>query len=154
MPVGNVINIIRVPELRKRIFFTLALLAVYRVGIFITAPGVNRAAMRDVFKQSAGGFLGLFNMFSGGAMETFSIFSLGIMPYISASIILQLLTVVVPSLEKIQKEGQSGQKKINQYTRYGTVVLSLVQGFMLANSFAGQMSSKGVNAVDPGLGFT
>src|SRR5207244_3806430 len=107
MPASNVLNIFRVPELRKRIGFTLALLAVYRVGIFITVPGVNRAAMRDVFKQSAGGFLGLFNMFSGGAMETFSIFSLGIMPYISASIILQLLTVVVPSLEKIQKEGQS-----------------------------------------------
>src|SRR5437762_11606734 len=154
MPIGNVFNIVRVPELRRRILFSLALLAVYRVGIFITVPGVNRAAMRDVFKQSAGGFLGLFNMFSGGAMETFSIFSLGIMPYISASIILQLLTVVVPSLEKIQKEGQSGQKKINQYTRYGTVVLSLVQAFIMAQSFEGRTGAMGTSvAVDPGIGF-
>src|SRR4051812_2901226 len=154
MPASNVLNIIRVPELRKRIFFTLALLAVYRVGIFISVPGVNRRAMADVFKQSAGGFLGLFNMFSGGAMETFSIFSLGIMPYISASIILQLLTVVVPSLEKIQKEGQSGQKKINQYTRYGTVVLSLVQAFIMAQSFESRTGAAGTSvAVDPGFSF-
>ena len=154
MAISNVANIVKVPELRRRILFTLALLAVYRVGIFISVPGVNRGAMRDVFKQQSQGFLGLFNMFSGGAMEQFSIFSLGIMPYISASIILQLLTVVVPSLERIQKEGQAGQKKINQYTRYGTIVLSLVQAFIMAQSFEKMSGSNGtIVAVDPGIGF-
>src|SRR5437879_3861685 len=154
MPASNILNIVKVPELRRRILFTLALLAVYRVGIFITVPGVNRAAMRDVFAKGSGGLLGLFNMFSGGAAETFSIFSLGIMPYISASIILQLLTVVVPSLERIQKEGQSGQKKINQYTRYGTVVLSLVQAFIMAQSFENRVGGNGTSvAVEPGFTF-
>ena len=154
MPLSNIANIVRVPELRRRIFFSLALLAVYRIGVFISVPGINRAAMRDVFKSGSGGFLGLFNMFSGGALETFSIFSLGIMPYISASIILQLLTVVVPSLERIQKEGQQGQKRINQYTRYGTIVLSLIQGYIMAQGFEGRSGANGASvAIDPGLGF-
>src|SRR3954471_15068741 len=125
-------NIGKIPELRRRIFFTLALLAVYRIGAFVTVPGVNRAIMAKIVNQSSGTFLGLFNMFSGGALEQLSIFALGIMPYISASIILQLLTVVVPSLERLSKEGQQGQKKINQYTRYGTILLSMVQGFFIA----------------------
>jgi preprotein translocase subunit SecY len=153
--VGNIANIAKIPELRKRILFTLALLAVYRVGVFVAIPGVNRGAMKDMFaKGGGGGFLNLFNMFSGGALEQMSIFALGIMPYISASIILQLLTVVVPALERIQKEGQQGQKKINQYTRYGTIVLSMVQGFFIARSAQGWTGPNATSVVvNPGLGF-
>jgi preprotein translocase subunit SecY len=125
-------NIGKIPELRRRILFTVALLAIYRIGAFVTTPGVNRAIMGKIVSQGQGSFLGLFNMFSGGALEQMSIFALGIMPYISASIILQLLTVVVPKLEQIQKEGEMGQRKINQYTRYGCVVLSLIQSFFIA----------------------
>jgi preprotein translocase subunit SecY len=125
-------NIGKIPELRRRILFTVTLLAVYRIGAFVTTPGVNRAIMGKIVNQASGSFLGLFNMFSGGALEQMSIFALGIMPYISASIILQLLTVVVPKLEQIQKEGEMGQRKINQYTRYGRVVLSLIQSFFIA----------------------
>src|SRR6478672_8586663 len=125
-------NIGKIPELRKRIFFTITLLAVYRIGAFVTTPGVNRAIMAKIVNQASGTFLGLFNMFSGGALEQMSIFALGIMPYISASIILQLLTVVVPKLEQVQKEGEMGRKRLNQYTRYGCVVLSLIQAFFIA----------------------
>ena len=114
-------NIGKIPELRRRILFTLTLLAVYRIGAFVTTPGVNRAIMAKIVNQASGTFLGLFNMFSGGALEQMSIFALGIMPYISASIILQLLTVVVPKLEQIQKEGEMGRRRLNQYTRYGCV---------------------------------
>jgi len=152
-PIGN---IFRIPELRKRISFTLALLAIYRVGIFVTTPGVNRAVMKNIMKASSGSFLGLFNMFSGGALEQLSIFALGIMPYISASIILQLLTVVVPTLERLQKEGQQGQKKINQYTRYGTIVLSMVQAFFIARWLEGNNRSYaqyGEVVLNPGFGF-
>ena len=122
----------RIPELRKRILFSLGLLAVYRVGVYIMVPGVNRERMAEYMKSASTGFLGLFNMFSGGAMEQLSIFALGIMPYISASIILQLLTVVIPPLERLNKEGEQGRNKINQYTRYGTILLSLVQGTGIA----------------------
>ena len=122
----------KVPELKKRILFTLAMLAVYRIGVFVTVPGVDRQVMSDYLNSSGGGLLGMFNMFSGGALENISIFALGIMPYISASIILQLLTVVVPAVERLNKEGESGRKKINQYTRYGTVLLSLIQGTAMA----------------------
>jgi preprotein translocase subunit SecY len=125
-------NIGKIPELRRRILFTVSLLAVYRIGAFVTTPGVNRAIMGKIVNQASGSFLGMFNMFSGGALEQMSIFALGIMPYISASIILQLLTVVVPKLEQIQKEGEMGQRKINQYTRYGCVILSLIQSFFIA----------------------
>jgi len=125
-------NIGKIPELRKRIFYTLTLLAVYRIGVFVTTPGVDRGIMTKIVNQASGSFLGLFNMFSGGALEQMSIFALGIMPYISASIILQLLTVVVPRLEQIQKEGEMGRRKLNQYTRYGCVVLSLIQSFFIA----------------------
>ena len=151
---ANIANIAKIPELRKRLLFSLGLLAVYRIGVFVPTPGVNRAAMKDVLQAGAGGFLGLFNMFSGGALEQLSIFALGIMPYISASIILQLLTVVVPALERLQKEGQQGQKKINQYTRYGTIVLSMIQAFFIANWLQGQVGGAGQSVVvNPGLGF-
>ena len=125
-------NVGKIPELRKRIVFTLSLLAIYRVGVYIMVPGVNRARMIEYMQSAQTGFLGMFNMFSGGAIEQLSIFALGIMPYISASIIIQLLTVVVPPLERLNKEGEQGRKKINQYTRYGTVLLSLVQGMGIA----------------------
>src|SRR5471032_2595870 len=124
-------NLFKIQELRKRLGFTLALLAVYRIGVFVTAPGVNRVVMKKAIEAS-GGFLNLFNLFTGGALEQLSIFALGIMPYVSASIILQLLTVVVPTLEKLSKEGEMGRRKITQYTRYGTILLSMVQGFGIA----------------------
>ena len=121
-------NLFKVQELRKRLGFTLALLAVYRLGIFVSAPGVNRGVMKKVMEGSQG-LLGLMNLFNGGALEQLSIFALGIMPYVSASIILQLMTVVIPALEKLSKEGEMGRRKITQYTRYGTILLSIVQGF-------------------------
>ncbi|MBI3541405.1 MAG: preprotein translocase subunit SecY [Deltaproteobacteria bacterium] len=121
------VNVARIPELRKRLLFTLLLLAVYRAGVFVPTPGVDIEALHRLI--SRGTVFDLFNLFSGGALNKFSIFALGIMPYISASIIFQLLTVVVPTLEKLSKEGEQGRKKITQYTRYATVVLSMIQGF-------------------------
>jgi preprotein translocase subunit SecY len=126
-------NIGKIPELRRRILFTVSLLAVYRIGIFISTPGVDRVALGQAFKQLDGTLFGVFNMFSGGAFEQASIFALGIMPYISSSIIMQLLTVVIPTLERLQKEGEAGRRKINQYTRYGTIVLAVIQGYGIAN---------------------
>ncbi|MBI3181982.1 MAG: preprotein translocase subunit SecY [Myxococcales bacterium] len=130
MALNAVANVFRIAELRTRLFYTLVLLAVYRLGIFINTPGVDRAAMNAFMEaqKKAGGLVSLFNLFSGGALEQMSIFGLGIMPYVSASIIMQLLAVVVPTLERLQKEGGVGRQKINQYTRYGTIVLSIVQG--------------------------
>ena len=125
-------NIFRIPELKKRVLFTLGMLAVYRVGCHIPTPGIDAVALSHFFKQAQGTLLGLFDMFSGGALERMSVFALGIMPYISSSIIFQLLTVVVPAIEKLSKEGESGRKKITQYTRYGTVLLSIVQGAGIA----------------------
>ncbi len=125
-------NIGKIPELKRRILQTIFLLAVYRVGAHIPTPGINADALAAFFKQAQGTLLGLFDMFSGGAMRQLSVFALGIMPYISASIILQLLTVVIPHLERLSKEGEAGRKKITQYTRYGTVVLSVIQGFGIA----------------------
>jgi preprotein translocase subunit SecY len=128
-------NIGKVPELRRRILFTVVLLAVYRIGVFVTIPGVDRTVMNAVLhKQGGNGLMGLFNMFSGGAFGNLSIFALGIMPYVSASIILQLLTMVFKPLDELRKEGEQGQRRINQYTRYGTIILSLVQGFGIAMS--------------------
>jgi preprotein translocase subunit SecY len=145
-------NIFRIPELRKRLLFSLGMLAVYRLGIFVTTPGVDRIAMRRVVSQ--GSLLGLLNFFSGGALEQLSIFALGIMPYVSASIILQLLTVVVPALEKLQKEGELGRRKITQYTRYGTVVLSAIQGYGISTYLETLRDSTGLAVVaDPGWGF-
>ncbi len=147
------VNIFKIPELRRRILFTLGMLAVYRMGIFVTVPGVDRVVMQQYVGES-GGLLGMFNLFSGGALEQMSILALGIMPYISASIILQLLTVVVPSLEKLQKEGEAGRKKINQYTRYGTIALSLVQGLAIAFFLEGIQGNAGEPVVpEQGWGF-
>jgi preprotein translocase subunit SecY len=121
-------NIFRVPELKSRVLFTFMMLFVYRVGCHIPTPGVNAAAMQSVFASQNGGILGFLNLFSGGALRQFSVFALGVMPYISMSIILQLLTAVIPTLEKLSKEGDAGRRKITQYTRYGTVLLCIVQG--------------------------
>jgi len=125
-------NIANVPDLRKRVAFTFAMLAVYRVGSWIPSPGVDPAALEEFFAQQGGSLFGLVNLFSGGNLGRLTIFALGIMPYISASIILQLLTVIWPWLEKLSKEGEMGRKKITQYTRYGTVVLSIIQGSGIA----------------------
>ncbi len=126
-------NINKVPELRRRVLFTLAILAVYRIGAFVTIPGVDRNVMKAVVSKG-GGLLGFFDMFSGGALSNLSIFAIGIMPYVSASIVLQLLTMVFQPLAELRKEGEQGQRKINQYTRYGTVALSLFQSFGIAMS--------------------
>ncbi len=150
---NSIQNIGKIPELRKRILFTLAMLAVYRVGVFITVPGVNRVEMENVISKSTGSFLGMFNMFSGGALEQLSIFALGIMPYISASIVVQLLTVVVPKLDQLNKEGEQGRRKVNQITRYGTIGLAIVQGFFISQ-YLESLSSQGSEVVvDPGWTF-
>jgi preprotein translocase subunit SecY len=143
-----------IPELRRRVLFTLIMLAVYRIGVQIPTPGINGEALSAFFSQNASTLFGMFNLFSGGALENFSIFALGIMPYISASIIIQLLTVVVPQLEALKKEGASGQRKITQYTRYGTVFLSVIQGTFIAIGLQG-MTGPGGEAIvlDPGLEF-
>ncbi|RJQ85168.1 MAG: preprotein translocase subunit SecY [Desulfobacteraceae bacterium] len=143
-------NLFKIPELRQRIFYTAALLAVYRIGVYIPTPGINAGALKDLFAAMQGTIVGVFNMFSGGALEQLSVFALGIMPYISASIILQLLTVVIPHLEELKKEGEQGRKKITQYTRYGTVVLSIIQGFGIAVGLEGQTSPTGVAVVFDG----
>ncbi|HCP47693.1 MAG TPA: preprotein translocase subunit SecY [Deltaproteobacteria bacterium] len=122
----------KIPELRNRLLIMVALLGVYRFGVFIPNPGTNRGALKSFFGGDSGTLFDLYNMFSGGALEQFSIFTLGIMPYISASIIIQLLTVVVPALERLQKEGEAGRQKITQYTRYGTIGISVIQGFAIA----------------------
>jgi preprotein translocase subunit SecY len=143
-----------IPELRRRVLFTLIMLAVYRIGVQIPTPGINGEALAAFFSQKAGTLFGMFNMFSGGALENFSIFALGIMPYISSSIIIQLLTVVIPQLETLKKEGQSGQRKITQYTRYGTVLLSIIQGTFIAAGLQG-MTGPGGEAIvlSPGIQF-
>jgi preprotein translocase subunit SecY len=148
-------NIFRIPDLRKRVLFTLALLAVYRIGAHIPTPGINTAVLEEIFKQNAGSVLSLFDLFSGGNFRRLTIFALGIMPYITSSIILQLLTVVWPYLERLQKEGELGRKKITQYTRYLTVVLSLIQSFTIAETL--QRTGFGANNTSlvyhPGPGF-
>ncbi|TXD35395.1 preprotein translocase subunit SecY [Lujinxingia vulgaris] len=126
---GKFRDIPKIPELRRRLLFTAGLLAIYRIGVFITVPGVDRGSMSEMMSGDGGGLLGLVNLFTGGALEMMSIFALGIMPYISSSIIFQLMQVVVPAIERLKKEGESGRKKITQYTRYGTVVLGIIQGF-------------------------
>ncbi|KPH04748.1 preprotein translocase subunit SecY [Rhizobium leguminosarum] len=136
-------------DLKKRLWFTLAALLVYRLGTHIPLPGLNPEAYAQAFRGQAGGILGLFNMFSGGAVQRMAIFALGIMPYISASIIVQLMTSVVPALENLKKEGEQGRKIINQYTRYGTVILGALQAYGIA---AGLESGQGL-VVDPGLFF-
>ena len=136
-------------DLKRRILFLVLALIVYRLGTHVPVPGINPDALSDLFQQNQGGILGLFNMFSGGALERFSVLALGIMPYISASIIMQLLAVVVPTLEAIKKEGQSGQRKITQYTRYGTVLLATFQAIGISVALESQPGL----VIDPGLVF-
>jgi preprotein translocase subunit SecY len=147
-------NIGKIPELKRRILMSLMLIAVYRVGAHIPTPGINNEALAAFFRAAQGTLLGLFDMFSGGALRQLSVFALGIMPYISASIILQLLTVVIPHLERLSKEGEAGRKKIVQYTRYGTVVLSIIQGFGIAFGLEGMTGPGGeMVVIQPGWGF-
>ncbi len=149
-------NISKIPELRNRILFTFGMLAVYRIGIFVPTPGIDTQALGAFFEAQAkgGSLLGLIDMFTGGALSQFSVFALGIMPYISASIIIQLLTVVIPYLERLSKEGDAGRKKITQYTRYGTVGLSIIQGMGIAFGLENMKSPIGDLVVPtPGWGF-
>lgn len=148
--IGGFQNITKIPELKKRILFTLFMLAVYRVGCHIPTPGIDGAALSAFFSDKQGSLFGLFDMFSGGALSNMSVMALGIMPYISSSIILQLLTVVIPHLEKLKKEGEQGRKKITQYTRYGTVILSVVQGFGIAVGLENMSSPGGAMIVPVG----
>ena len=152
--IGGFQNIPKIPELKKRILFTLFMLAVYRLGCHIPTPGIDGTALAAFFSERQGTLFGLVDMFSGGALSQMSVMALGIMPYISASIILELLTVVVPYLEKLKKEGEQGRKKIIQYTRYGTVILSMIQGFGIAVGLE-RMSGPGGAMVVPvgGWGF-
>ncbi len=140
-------------ELKKRLWFTLGALIVYRIGTYIPLPGIDPVVLKDIFSQNAGGILGMFDMFAGGALGRMTIFALNIMPYISASIIMQLLTSVSPTLEAWKKEGESGRKKINQYTRYGTVLICALQAYGLAIGMESMSSSQGPAVGDPGLFF-
>jgi preprotein translocase subunit SecY len=136
-------------DLKQRVWFLIGALVVYRIGAHIPVPGIDPVVLADLFKTQAGGILGMFNMFSGGALERFTVFALGIMPYISASIIMQLLTVVSPSMEALKKEGEAGRRKITQYTRYGTVVLATFQALGISIALEGQAGL----VIDPGLMF-
>lgn len=140
-------------ELKRRLWFTLGALIIYRIGTYIPLPGIDPTVLADVFNQQRGGLLDMFNMFSGGALERMTIFALNIMPYISAAIIMQLMTAVSPRLEALKKEGESGRKKINQYTRYGTVLLATVQGYGIAVGLEGLGSASGSAVLDPGVFF-
>jgi preprotein translocase subunit SecY len=140
-------------ELKKRLWFTVGALIVYRLGTYIPIPGVDPVILDDIFSQQAGGILGMFNMFAGGALGRMTIFALNIMPYISASIMIQLLTTVSPTLEQWKKEGESGRRKITQFTRYGTVILAALQAMGIAVGLEGMTSNQGSAVIDPGLGF-
>src|SRR5512133_3713871 len=143
-------NIFRVPDLRKRLLFALGLLAVYRLGGHIPTPGINLQRWEEFFASNSGSIFGLFELFAGGNIRRLTVFALGIMPYITASIILQLLTVVVPTLEKLQKEGELGRRKITQWTRYLTVGLGIAQSFGIAVSL---QSMQDQIVINPGIGF-
>src|SRR5580765_5533586 len=148
-------NIFQVPELRRRILFTLAMFVVYRIGEHMPTPGVNAAALAGAFRSQSGTLFGLYDLFVGGAFSRATIFALGIMPYISSSIILQLLGAVVPYFEKLRKEGVEGQKKLTQYTRYGTVLISIVQSLAYSVFLVNMGASQGLTVVPhPGLLFT
>jgi preprotein translocase subunit SecY len=140
-------------ELKKRLWFTLGALIVYRLGTYIPLPGIDPAVISDIFERQSGGILGMFNMFAGGALGRMTIFALNIMPYISASIIVQLMTAVLPSLEALKKEGEAGRKKLNQYTRYLTVLITAGQAFGLAVGLESMQSGAGSAVIDPGLFF-
>src|SRR5689334_15050651 len=152
---AGISNFHKIPELRRRVIFTLGMLAVYRIGAFVTIPGVDRNAMRAHMAKDSGGLLNFFNMFSGGALQNLSVFALGIMPYISASIILQLMGMVYKPVDELRKEGEQGRRKIDQYTRYGTIALSAFQSFGIAK-WAESISATGeIGGVvtHPGIGF-
>ncbi|MBW2061677.1 MAG: preprotein translocase subunit SecY [Deltaproteobacteria bacterium] len=150
--IGGFQNIFRIKELKSRVLFTLAILAVYRLGVFVPTPGVDTEVLATFFERA--NILGLLDMFAGGAWRRFSVFALGIMPYISASIILELLTVVIPHLERLKKEGEAGRKKITQYARYGTILISVVQGFAIAVGLESMTGPDGSMVVlDPGWSF-
>src|SRR5271170_410523 len=146
----TIANMFRIPDLRKRIFFTLGLLAVYRFGGHIPTPGIDANRLAEFFQQNSGSLFGFIDLFSGGMFRRLTIFALGIMPYITASIILQLLTVVVPTLEKLQKEGELGRRKITQWTRYLTVGLAMIQSIAIAAALQNPQSNLALN---PGFGF-
>jgi preprotein translocase subunit SecY len=146
-------NMFRIQDLRNRVLFTLALLAVYRIGAYIPIPGINSAVLDQLFNQAAGSVLGIFNLFSGGNFRRMTIFALGIMPYITSSIILQLMTVVFPYLERLQKEGELGRRKITQYTRYLTIVLSVIQSFTIASALQSQSLGSQSLVYAPGWSF-
>jgi len=147
-------NVFRIPELKKKVFFTLGILVIYRIGAHIPTPGINSAALAEVMARMTGTIMGFFDMFSGGALSRLTIFALGIMPYISASIILQLMTMVSPHLARLKKEGEQGQKKITQYTRYGTIVLSMIQSSGIAVGLEAMKSPSGNPLVPmPGWSF-
>ena len=150
--IGGVQNIARVPELMRRIGFTFAMLLVYRLGAHVVTPGINPDVIREFFDRMGGTVFGLFNLFSGGALEQLSIFALGIMPYITASIIFQLFTVVIPRLEQLQKEGEQGRRKITQWTRYATVVIALIQSAVWALAVESGQFGDGAVA-NPGWSF-
>lgn len=135
---GGLGSVSKIPELRNRILFTLAMLAVYRMGVFVSTPGINVEALRNLFDTQSGGLFGMINMFSGGSFENFSIFTLGIMPYISVSIIIQVLTPAIPALEALKKEGESGRRILTRYTRQGTIALGLVQSLFISIGLEGQ----------------
>jgi preprotein translocase subunit SecY len=143
----------KAPELKKRLWFTLGALVIYRLGTYIPIPGVDPQILQEIFSQQAGGILGIFDMFAGGALGRMTIFALNIMPYISAAIIMQLLTAVVPTLEALKKEGEAGRKKINQYTRYGTVLLAVFQSYGIAVGLESASGGAGSAVMDPGLFF-
>jgi len=154
LAVDSIQNIFRIPELKRRVFYTVALLAVYRIGAHIPTPGINGEALAEFIARTQGTIFGFFDMFSGGALGQMTIFALGIMPYISSSIILDLLSVVFPTLAKLKKEGEQGRKKLNQYARYGTVVLSVVQSFGISIGLEKMTSPGGVPVVPlPGWSF-
>jgi preprotein translocase subunit SecY len=140
-------------ELKKRLWFALGCLIVYRFGTYIPLPGIDPVVMAQIFEQNAGGIMGMFNMFAGGALERMSIFALGILPYISASIIMQLMTAVSPTIEQLKKEGETGRKKINQYSRYLTVILATFQGYGLAVGLEAMSGPSGSAVLDPGWYF-
>ena len=141
-------------DLKKRLWFTLGALLVFRLGSYIPLPGIDTAIMADIAAQHSGGFLGIFDRFSGGALSRMSIFALGVMPYISSSIIMQLMTIVSPQLEALKKEGESGRKKINQYTRFGTVVIGCIQGYLMVVGLEALVGTAGNHVViDPGMFF-
>jgi preprotein translocase subunit SecY len=140
-------------ELKKRIWFTLGALIVYRIGTYIPVPGVDASVMGEMLAQHGGGILGMFDMFSGGALGRMTVFALNIMPYISASIIIQLMTAAVPTLEALKKEGEQGRKKLNQYTRYLTVLIAIVQSYGIAVGLEGMRGSFGAAVIDPGMFF-